>query len=317
MIQRFVVQPNEFAREQTYIERNIDGDARRVRARRQITTSRTSTTTTDLDPARRRATTTTTLDNVAALGSRRSSARCSRRPQEFQPFYRFSDVDVDRYDVGGDETPTLIGVRELDVEQHPERHVDEPAPRVHARLRRRSPRPANASRRRPARLPALRHPAARRAAARTRAARRLLRRGPRRATSSSTRKVAEQEPTASGRDRRRRSTRATAVCRCRASLRKAALALRFGDFNLFVLGPAHAAVARSSTSATSSERVETAAPFLQFDADPYPVVLDGQILWVLDGYTTTNRYPYSQSINPSSCRTAAGSTPTSTTCATR
>ena len=44
--------------------------------------------------------------------------------------------------------------------------------------------------------------------------------------------------------------------------------------------------------------MQTAAPFLQWDADPYPVVLDGKIIWVLDGYTTTNRYPYSQSINP-------------------
>ncbi len=34
---------------------------------------------------------------------------------------------------------------------------------------------------------------------------------------------------------------------------------------------------------------------------PYAVVLGGKVLWVLDGYTTTNRYPYSQSINPT-CR---------------
>ena len=53
------------------------------------------------------------------------------------------------------------------------------------------------------------------------------------------------------------------------------------------------------------ERVQTAAPFLQWDADPYPVVLDGRIVWVLDGYTTTNHYPYSQSINPT-CRPGSG-----------
>ena len=44
--------------------------------------------------------------------------------------------------------------------------------------------------------------------------------------------------------------------------------------------------------------MQTAAPFLQWDADPYAVILNGRIVWVLDGYTTTNRYPYSQSINP-------------------
>ena len=36
------------------------------------------------------------------------------------------------------------------------------------------------------------------------------------------------------------------------------------------------------------------APFLSFDADPYPVVVDGRIQWILDGYTTTNRYPNAQ-----------------------
>ena len=36
------------------------------------------------------------------------------------------------------------------------------------------------------------------------------------------------------------------------------------------------------------------APFLQFDADPYPVVVDGRIQWVVDGYTTTSWYPYAQ-----------------------
>ena len=44
--------------------------------------------------------------------------------------------------------------------------------------------------------------------------------------------------------------------------------------------------------------MQTAAPFLQWDADPYAVNLDGRIVWVLDGYTSTNQYPYSQSINP-------------------
>ncbi|MEO7520304.1 MAG: UPF0182 family protein, partial [Gemmatimonas sp.] len=43
------------------------------------------------------------------------------------------------------------------------------------------------------------------------------------------------------------------------------------------------------------ERAELALPFLRFDGDPYLVVRDsGTLVWMLDGYTTTNRYPYSQ-----------------------
>jgi uncharacterized protein len=45
------------------------------------------------------------------------------------------------------------------------------------------------------------------------------------------------------------------------------------------------------------ERVEKVAPFLTLDGDPYPVIAGGRILWVIDGYTTTNDYPYSRRVN--------------------
>ena len=39
------------------------------------------------------------------------------------------------------------------------------------------------------------------------------------------------------------------------------------------------------------ERVAKVAPWLTLDGDPYPVVADGGIKWIIDGYTTTNEYP--------------------------
>ena len=54
------------------------------------------------------------------------------------------------------------------------------------------------------------------------------------------------------------------------------------------------------------ERVRTAAPFLRFDSDPYPVLAEGRILWVTDAYTTTDRYPYSQSMTPSNLPDGSG-----------
>ncbi|MCY4438548.1 MAG: UPF0182 family protein [Chloroflexi bacterium] len=42
------------------------------------------------------------------------------------------------------------------------------------------------------------------------------------------------------------------------------------------------------------ERVATVAPFLVVDQDPYIVVADGQLFWIVDAYTFTDRYPYSQ-----------------------
>jgi uncharacterized membrane protein (UPF0182 family) len=43
-----------------------------------------------------------------------------------------------------------------------------------------------------------------------------------------------------------------------------------------------------------ADRVAKAAPFLKLDGDPYPAVIDGQIEWIVDGYTTLNNFPYSE-----------------------
>ena len=42
------------------------------------------------------------------------------------------------------------------------------------------------------------------------------------------------------------------------------------------------------------QRISYIAPFLQLDRDPYPVVRNGHISWIVDAYTISDRYPYSQ-----------------------
>lgn len=42
------------------------------------------------------------------------------------------------------------------------------------------------------------------------------------------------------------------------------------------------------------ERVAKVAPWLTLDGDPYPAIIDGKITWIIDGYTTSAGYPYSQ-----------------------
>jgi uncharacterized membrane protein (UPF0182 family) len=76
-------------------------------------------------------------------------------------------------------------------------------------------------------------------------------------------------------------------------VRRAAFALRFGQIepliSNFIDGDTRVIYVRDVR-----DRVEKLAPFLDFDADAYPVVLDGRIHYVIDGYTTTDRYPYAQ-----------------------
>ena len=43
-----------------------------------------------------------------------------------------------------------------------------------------------------------------------------------------------------------------------------------------------------------SERVAKVAPYLKLDSDSYPAVVDGRIVWIVDGYTTSAAYPYSR-----------------------
>jgi hypothetical protein len=44
-------------------------------------------------------------------------------------------------------------------------------------------------------------------------------------------------------------------------------------------------------------RVQKAAPYLTLDNDPYPSVVDGRIVWIVDGYTTSASYPYSNTVS--------------------
>jgi uncharacterized membrane protein (UPF0182 family) len=88
-------------------------------------------------------------------------------------------------------------------------------------------------------------------------------------------------------------------------LTRAAFALRLGDFNLLI-----------SDQITNRSRLmfvrdpvqiaQKAAPFLTFNQNPYAVVTKkGKIYWIVDGYTTTNQYPYAQ--NADTQDVAAGS----------
>ncbi len=45
------------------------------------------------------------------------------------------------------------------------------------------------------------------------------------------------------------------------------------------------------------DRVEKVAPWLTVDGDPFPAVVDGKVLWIVDGYTTLDDYPYAQRVS--------------------
>ncbi len=76
-------------------------------------------------------------------------------------------------------------------------------------------------------------------------------------------------------------------------LKKLAMAIRFGTTRILL-----------SNDITTESRIlfnrnirtltGTIAPFLFYDRDPYLVITEGRLKWILDGYTVSDRYPYSK-----------------------
>jgi uncharacterized protein len=80
-------------------------------------------------------------------------------------------------------------------------------------------------------------------------------------------------------------------------VRRTAFALSFGDFNILISGQVKSG-SKVLYYRNVVQRLENAAPFLSYDGDPYPVVLNGRLYWVEDAYTSTSNFPYSQQANP-------------------
>jgi uncharacterized membrane protein (UPF0182 family) len=88
---------------------------------------------------------------------------------------------------------------------------------------------------------------------------------------------------------------------------RALFAWRFRDVNLLISdliqGESRIMIYRHIT-----ERVPKPAPFLKFDDDPYTAVIDGRLVWIWDAYTITNQYPYSDFVDLTEVAAAANQT---------
>jgi hypothetical protein len=290
-IQRIQVQPNEFSREQPYIKRNITATRAAFGLDNSHVVTHGFSYKENIDAA-------DVNDDKASLDNARlwdpsALTDAFKALQEIKPYLAFNDVDVDRYKVGVDpKLPAMISSRELDATHIPSRTwtnthlvythgysaviaaanaVDGADPSF---LSSEIPPTGEITVDQPGiyygeNLGGF-------AVVNT--------------------KVDEIEPAAGDTERKTNYTGRGGV-KTSSFVRKAALALRFGSWDLFVSGQINAS-SRVLYMRDIRDRVKTAAPFLDFDADPYPVVLNGKVLWVIDGYTTTDRYPYSQSLHP-------------------
>ena len=87
-------------------------------------------------------------------------------------------------------------------------------------------------------------------------------------------------------------------------LQRGLFAWRFRDVNLLISGQI-TSTSRLMMYRDLASRVPKPVPFLTFDDDPFLTIAAGRLVWIWDAYTTTNEYPYSQSVNVGEATQAA------------
>jgi uncharacterized protein len=278
VVQSLVVNPNQQSREAPYITRNViatrDAMGIRLDAVEQREVSFSSLTAqevaADLQPLR----------NVRLLNPGEMLSRF-RIDQGQEAGLTIDDLDVDRYDLDDDGQPeqVLVAARELDVEGSPNRSwqgrhlintrgcglIVAPVGRVQESDR---PEYETFDLERPELYfsPSLGGYAVA-------------------GTTESERTCGESDVPYSG----------SAGVQMSSFVRRAAFALAFLDYNVLGSG----AITDDSQMLwvrNVRDRLHKLAPFLSYDGDPYPVVVDGHVKWVVDAYTETSRYPYAQRI---------------------
>jgi uncharacterized membrane protein (UPF0182 family) len=290
-VQRFRVQPNESAKERPYIERNIEA----TRAALNLGGVETA-----------RFTPQTNADDVTLAGSEQTirnirlwdpAARVSgatfEQLQRIRNYYRIDDIDVDRYVIDGQPTQVNLGARTINPEGVPgdsweSNHL------AYTHGYGLALAPSNASRGREpdflvGNIPPEIDP-------------RLEGVTLDQAGVYFGENLDGYVVVGTNRDeidyQDAEDTRFTTYegadgVRADSVVRRAAFALRFGDLNPlisdFMTDDSKVIFVRDVV-----DRVRSLAPFLDADADPYPVAVDGRIVWMVDLYTTTSRYPYAQ-----------------------
>ncbi|MFH1331539.1 MAG: UPF0182 family protein [Actinomycetota bacterium] len=294
-VQRFSVQPDEINKELPYIERNIAATrAAFGLGEVEVRSFAADETLTAADLALNAS----TIDNVR-LWDPAVLLTTYRQLQELRPFYQFGDVDVDRYVLDGEITQVMLSPRELDEADLPgagwvNRHLVF----THGYGAVVSPANSVTTEGQPAFL-------VKDIAQAAEVPEGLGISQPRvyfgEAVNSSNFVIVgtkEQEvdyplELAGGEAGFAfNSYDGGGGIRIGSFFRRAAFALRFADLNTLIssqiTGDSRVLMVRNIL-----DIVEKAAPFLHADADPYTVILDGHLVWVIDLYTTTDRYPYS------------------------
>ena len=288
IVQRVQVEPSESSKEAPYLERNID--ATRAAYGLEDVEERPFAASDDLDAAALEAN--SEIVRNIRLWDPATIRRAYQQLQAVRQQYQILDVDVDRYEIGGEVQQVLVSARELEQDDLPQgsweaRHLT--YTNGHGIIA--APSNARDSNGRPTFLAEDVPMRADVAELEVDEASIYFGEGLTGYVMVDTdrQEIAFQDEE----ETQFRSYEGEDGIGVGSLVRRAAFALRFADWNAFISGNIRSdskiLIVRDVKS-----RVELVAPFLHFDSDPYIVNVDGDLKYIIDAYTTTSRYPYAQ-----------------------
>jgi len=291
LVRRLVVQPNELARERPQIERHI--------AATRAAWGLNAVELRDLEGSGRRL---TTADIAANRATVRNVRLWDREPllqtfgqlQAIRTYYEFVSVDDDRYRIGGELRQVLLSARELDASALPTRSfINEHLTFTHGMGITLGPSNQVTTEGLPVLFIKDLPPAS---SIPIRVTRPEIYFGEL-ANDYVLVKTRQREfdvPAASGAGDVYTTYAGRGGVPVGSFWRRLVLAVRFGSLNILLSGDVTDST-RALYHRRVAERAGRALPFLRIDDDPYLVITDaGRLVWVIDGYTATDRYPYSQ-----------------------
>jgi len=291
LVQQFRVAPNEVAAEAPYIERNIEMtraafslDAVEVRAFPAEENLSAADVAANSD----------TIDNVR-LWDPSIVAQSYQQLQGIRPYYNFVDVDIDRYDIDGTSSQVLISVREMNVGQLAEQAqtwVNQHLVYTHGYGVVVSPVNSVTGQGLPDFIVKDIPPSGNGVLEVTQPA---IYFGEQTTNYVIAATDLDEFDYPLGDQNATTSYSGEGGVEMGGLITRAAFALRFSApqllFSSYITPDSKVLFSRSLT-----ERLDRLAPWLSLDADPYPTIIDGRVIWIVDGYTTSSRFPYSQPV---------------------
>ena len=288
LVQTFVVEPNELDRETPYIRHNLEA-TRRAYGLDRIE-EQTFAATDQLTAADIRANP-LTIRNVR-IWDERPLVQTYQQVQEIRPYYLFSGVDVDRYTVDGMYRQVMLSAREMATNRLPVQArswVNERLQYTHGYGIAMSPVNQVTADGLPDLLVRDVPPVS---AAGLQIDRPEIYYGEQTRTYVVVNSNTQEFDYPKGNENVFSTYGGSGGVPIGGLIGRVAFALRFMDLNL-ILSDYVTSESRVMLRRQITDRVGAVAPFLQYDADPYMVISEGRLYWVLDAYTTSDMYPYS------------------------